>query len=193
MLNELGCWEVNWTAIGAVLTGIGSIAAVVTAGIALYIGLEPRRIQGVREIRLAGVAASVLQREVGVLRSTGYLLASVDYNIKELAQEETKTRMRDLLQYPLLLGCVERACEYPEGLAYEMGDLCGVASVFELRLRGFGRQDVLENDVAQLKELAFTLAQCADRLQSLLLTYTPAIKRSVSPIPAGTPESVQTK
>ncbi|WP_312588738.1 hypothetical protein [Comamonas terrigena] len=172
MLNELSCWKVDWTA-------IGSLATAFAAGVALYIGWwEPRRIQSVREKRLASVMASVLQREVGVLRSTGSLVASADYETAQLAQEDAKSRMLELVQCPLLHGCVDKAYEFPEELAYEMGDLYGVASVFELRVKGFGRQGGgAQDDIAQLEQLASVLASCAERLQGSLVSYTPARNR----------------
>jgi hypothetical protein len=76
----------------------------------------------------------------------------------------------------LLHGCVDKAYEFPEELAYEMGDLYGVASVFELRVNGFGRQGA-QDDIPQLEQLASVLASCAERLQGSLVSYTPARNR----------------
>ena len=37
VLNEIGCWRLDWTAIGAAATAGASV-------VALWVGLEPRRI-----------------------------------------------------------------------------------------------------------------------------------------------------
>lgn len=132
----MSCSEVNWTAIGAVLTGVGGIAAAITAGIALYVGLEPRRMQQKRANLLAGVAASVLMQEVRVLRLLGARVASPEYDARELIEEGVKARTLSLLQCPLLKECVGKAHEYPDELAYEMGDLYGTASILQSPLCG---------------------------------------------------------
>lgn len=175
------------------LDAITTLITTAAVAVALWVGLEPRRIQKRREIRLAGVAASILQREVGVLLNTGILVASPSYSVKGLLVEDSKARMLELIKCPLLKGCIEKAYEYPEEMAYEMGNLYGIATVFELRLIGFGRQEVTQDDVSKLESLAFELAVSAKKLQSLLISYTPATNRSVSNTPSDSPADMPQK
>lgn len=63
MLEAMSCWAVNWTDIGAVLTGVGAIAPF-AVGVALWVGLEPRRLQKDALHRKSVVAHALLLQKL---------------------------------------------------------------------------------------------------------------------------------
>lgn len=193
MLEAMSCWKVDWPAIGAVMTGFGAVATAITAAIALRVGLEPRRLKERKAHVLAGVAASVLAREVLVLLRVGERMAGKGYNPDELLSEAGRSQTIELLQCPLLKDYLERASDYPEELAYDMGDLYGVAATMQLRVIAFGKMGVDEDDVKKIQSLASLLEQCARRLVLQLNSYTPVRNRSVSNTPSDTPAGLPQK
>lgn len=105
----VGCLAGMWDAVGA-------IATFVAAGVALWIGLEPRRTRANQEKQQLAISSKLVLVELGELRMFGEELRCA---VKPIAPPP----------YPLLLSCcMESGASLPLDVAETMAAVCALAS-----------------------------------------------------------------
>ncbi|MBD9400818.1 hypothetical protein [Comamonas sp. CMM02] len=171
MFGEMSCWSVDWTAIGAVLAGVGTVTAAITAGVALHVGMEPRRLQQEKERRRAVVAASLLLTELTVLRTLGNVLADENFDNKKLSHVKEKAEVSASLKCPNLKNCLDMADSYPEKLAKCMGTVFALASAIDLQVQHMPYTELDKKNKEGFRVTVVESVKATDTLRSELKKY----------------------
>ena len=171
MLEAMSCWKVDWAAIGAVATVIGSLATAVAAGIAVWIGLwEPRRMQQERQRQRAVIAMQLLRLELKGLEAIAKrLLKDKGVLTTSLLKEGSYEYLVSQLACAGVKNCLSEPHEYPEMLGLELGLVYGRASDIKLFI-----------DVAKVSPKTFNDPSTANEVQrklELLLNEVGSLRR----------------
>lgn len=186
-MNELSCWYVDWTAIAAVVTAIAVM-------VALWVGLEPRRMEAKRQKQRAIVAAGLLGLELRAALITGQKLS----NPQECEDLQKNPKHQEYalgtLAMPLFKTCAAEAETYPYTVSVLMANACAATSGLQLSISMMNqRQTLSAEQISRMQSMAKAVATTCGELEQELRSYLPAEKRSVSNTPSGTSESMLNK
>lgn len=121
-MDALSCWVVDWDAIAALTTS----AAVV---VALWVGLEPRRLEHKRQARRAAVSAGYLLHELRGIRNTAKQLMDESECNKLIAGVAFRNWTLKTLEGQQLSVCIATGENYPEQAAHWMGGVFATLAV----------------------------------------------------------------
>lgn len=190
MVNELSCWVVDWTAIGAVVTACA-------ACVALYVGLEPRRVEQKKRGQRAAVAASFLLYELRSAAITSKNLSSDAGCLGLVGHTKLQVFAKSTLEMPLLKGCIASAETYPENVAVIMGRTYAAAWSLRAAIQLLDTGGDLDGEeLARMKRMAERMLKESSVLEGEAAKYLPkptATNRSVSNTPSDTLASMSNK
>lgn len=190
MLETISCWEMNWGAIGAVLTGLGAIATSITAGVALWVGLEPRRLQKDVLQRKTVVAQALLLPEIQRINE-GIRGLCIDAVSEKLVKDDELREMQQHLDNSVLKELLSLPEAFPLDICVAMADVyqhsVKVANHLSFLRRIMGDDGVIRLR-ASFDTAAMPLRDALANLEALLDLH--ATNRSVSYTPSDTPESM---
>lgn len=176
MLNELSCLHIDWTAIAAVVTACAAV-------VALWVGLEPRRLQIKHQKQRAAAAAGLLLLELRAASVAGTKLTEAEECLQLCSLPGRQAYARESLVMPLLKVCTTSAEIYPEKVALLMGSVCATTSGLRSAIEAMAMTNSLNDEnLNRMKELAQTVVRTTYTLELELMSYLPERKRSVSKI-----------
>lgn len=167
-----------WTAFGALATALGAIATTGAVGVALWIGLEPRRILKEQQRLKVQIARKLLEVEIKeaqfAVRHIAFVRQSLsDYGeagVGELAK--LLRSVAGMLQFPLLKECLDASERYSEGVGLAMAETykngSALKRTLELLLEGGCTFNELNGILPKIHEVSLSLNTSLAELEELL-------------------------
>lgn len=174
MMEVMSCWKIDWTAISAVATAGAAI-------VALWVGLEPRRLEIKQQKQRAATAAGLLMLELQAALVTGIKLQEEKERQALCRFVGTQIWALETMDVPLLKACITSADTYPTKVSLLMGSACATTSALKSSINAMQRTMALTKEQSsRMQIMAQAVESTCTALHNELQSYLPATNRSIS-------------